>query len=285
MPADLKDQMETMRAELIERLAEVDDALGEKFLAEEVPTVEDIKAAIRRATIGLKFVPVFCGSAYKNKGVQLLLDGVVDYLPNPNEKVNVALDRADGEKEVVLSTDPKAPLVALAFKLEESRFGQLTYMRLYQGTMRRGDFFYNVDKKVRPIAPPPASHVQAGCYRHRCPPSPPSHRRWLLVSLVAPALLSDVLCCVSACAGEVEDPSPGAHARQQHGGHRGGGGRRDPRHLRRRVRDGAHIHRRHHQLRHELHVRRLCWRTASCTSWLLAALTRTAAASTSSSLS
>lgn len=105
-----------------------------------------IKAAIRRSVIALKFVPVFMGSAYKNKGVQKLLDGVVDYLPNPAEKVNVAMDRGNGEVEVVLDTDPTKPLIALAFKLEESRFGQLTYMRLYQGTMRRGDVMYNVDK-------------------------------------------------------------------------------------------------------------------------------------------
>jgi elongation factor G len=89
------------------------------------------------------------GSAYKNKGVQKLLDGVCDYLPNPSEKAAVAMDRDNGEAEVSLSPDGKKPLVALAFKLEESRFGQLTYMRLYQGTMRKGDFFYNVDKRER----------------------------------------------------------------------------------------------------------------------------------------
>lgn len=89
------------------------------------------------------------GSAYKNKGVQLLLDGVVDYLPDPTQKSNFALDRSKDEEPVLLASDPKAPLVALAFKLEESRFGQLTYMRLYSGTLRKGDVFFNVDSKVR----------------------------------------------------------------------------------------------------------------------------------------
>ena len=114
-----------------------------------MPSVEEIKAAMRRVTIALKFVPVFLGSAYKNKGVQLLLDGVVDYLPDPTQKLNVAMDRNKDEELVTLSSDPKLPLVALAFKLEESRFGQLTYMRLYQGTLRKGDMFYNVDTKAR----------------------------------------------------------------------------------------------------------------------------------------
>jgi elongation factor G len=123
--------------------------MGEAFLAETSPTPEALKAAIRRQTVALNFVPVMLGSAYKNKGVQKLLEGVVDYLPNPNEKRNIALDRDADEKETVLVPDPKAPLVALAFKLEESRFGQLTYMRIYQGTLRKGDFFYNVDKKER----------------------------------------------------------------------------------------------------------------------------------------
>lgn len=152
-PADLVDIMESTRQEMIERVAEVDDELGELFLGEETISDAQIKEAIRRATISLKFVPVFCGSAYKNKGVQKLLDGVVDYLPNPLEKRAVALDRDNDEVEVELSTDGKAPLVALAFKLEESRFGQLTYMRIYQGTMRKGDFFYNVDKKERTKIP------------------------------------------------------------------------------------------------------------------------------------
>ena len=153
MPEDQKPIVAAARAELVERLAEVDEAIGDLFLAEKDPSVADIKAAVRRQTIALSLVPVFMGSAYKNKGVQLLLDGVCDYLPNPSEKSNKAMDRANGEAEVELKSDPTLPLVALAFKLEESKFGQLTYMRLYQGTLRKGDYFYNVDKKERVKVP------------------------------------------------------------------------------------------------------------------------------------
>jgi translation elongation factor EF-G len=97
------------RAELVERVAEVDDGLAELFLAADGDVAgigaADIRAAIRRAVIALKFVPVFLGSAYKNKGVQLLLDGVADYLPSPVEKANTALDRSAGEAPVALVTD------------------------------------------------------------------------------------------------------------------------------------------------------------------------------------
>jgi elongation factor G len=153
VPGDMVDAVEAARAELIERISEVDDELGELFLLETVPTIEQVKEALRRATIALKFVPVFLGSAYKNKGVQLLLNGVVDYLPNPTQKANTALDRDNDEAPVALTSDPKLPLVALAFKLEESRFGQLTYMRVYQGTLRKGDNFFNVDKREKVKVP------------------------------------------------------------------------------------------------------------------------------------
>ncbi len=149
VPADMAAAVEAARAELIERLADVDEAMGEAFLAEADVDAAALGAAVRRATIALEFVPVFMGSAYKNKGVQKLLDGVAAYLPCPTEKRNVAMDRDADEAEVEVLADSKAPLVALAFKLEESRFGQLTYMRIYQGTMRKGDHFYNVDKKER----------------------------------------------------------------------------------------------------------------------------------------
>ena len=108
------------------RLSEVDEEMGELFLMEQQPTQEQLIQCIRRCTLARTFVPVFMGSAFKNKGVQLLLDGVVDYLPAPNEVVNKALDMDDNEKEVVLSNKMKDNLVALAFKLEESKYGQLT---------------------------------------------------------------------------------------------------------------------------------------------------------------
>jgi elongation factor G len=144
IPEDLVQFVEEKRKELIERVADIDDLIGEKFLMEEEPTIGELKAAIRRQTIARKFVPVFMGSAYKNKGVQALLDGVSDFLPNPQEVKNVALDLNNREAEVPVKCSPTDPFVALAFKLEESRFGQLTYLRIYQGTLRKGDNVVNM---------------------------------------------------------------------------------------------------------------------------------------------
>ena len=151
LPEAYKEQCEEKRKELVERLAEVDDDIAEIFINEQDPTTEQLKTAIRKQTIARKFVPVFMGSAYKNRGVQLLLDGVNDYLPAPSEVENIALDVDKEEKEVKLTCDPKAPLVALAFKLEESRFGQLTYIRIYQGTLKKGMNVINMNnsKKVK----------------------------------------------------------------------------------------------------------------------------------------
>jgi len=151
LPEAYKEQCEEKRKELVERLAEVDDDIAEIFINEQDPTTEQLKTAIRKQTIARKFVPVFMGSAYKNRGVQLLLDGVNDYLPAPSEVENIALDVDKDEKEVKLTCDPKAPLVALAFKLEESRFGQLTYIRIYQGTLKKGMNVINMNnsKKVK----------------------------------------------------------------------------------------------------------------------------------------
>jgi len=139
VPAHLVEFAQTKRKELIEKVAEVDDQLADIFLADAEPTVEELKAAIRRATLSLKFMPVLMGSAYKNKGVQPLLDAVCDYLPSPYEIENYALDQDKNEEKVLLLPDVKKPLVALAFKLEEGQFGQLTYMRVYQGALKKGD--------------------------------------------------------------------------------------------------------------------------------------------------
>lgn len=137
--------MEEKRAELIEQLSEADETLCDKFLNEEPISNLDIAQAIRRATISLKFVPVFMGSAIKNTAVQPLLDGVCAYLPAPNEVKNQALDAAlpSNAPPVPLASASSADLVGLAFKLEEGRYGQLTYMRLYQGTLKRGNFIIN----------------------------------------------------------------------------------------------------------------------------------------------
>lgn len=151
IPAELMDQAKEYRSEMISKLADVDDGIGEKFLMEEEPTNEEIKAAIRKATLGRTFVPMFCGSAYKNKGVQKLLDGVEDYLPSPPEKENFAIDKNNPEVPVKVEVDATKPLLAYAFKLDEGRYGQLTYMRIYQGTVKKGDFIFNArdGKKIK----------------------------------------------------------------------------------------------------------------------------------------
>tara|TARA_B100001142_G_scaffold318740_1_gene361253 strand:- start:1498 stop:3600 length:2103 start_codon:yes stop_codon:yes gene_type:complete len=151
IPANLKELADEKRKVLIECVSEVDEELGDLFLMGEEPTTEQLLAAIRRATIANTFSPLFMGSAYKNRGVQLLLDGVVDYLPAPSEVQNVALDLKNEEAPVVLSNDPSKPLVSLAFKLEEGKFGQLTYLRVYQGQMDKGMTIVNTStgKKLK----------------------------------------------------------------------------------------------------------------------------------------
>lgn len=140
---------EEKRQELIEALADVDEEIGELFLMEEEPSQEQLRDAIRRATIAHKFVPVLMGSAFKNRGVQPMLDAVVSYLPSPAEIDNFALDQGQDEEKVSVPCSPTAPLLALAFKLEEGKFGQLTYMRIYSGTLKRGGFIYNMSDMKR----------------------------------------------------------------------------------------------------------------------------------------
>ncbi|WP_257454041.1 elongation factor G [Archangium lipolyticum] len=151
IPADLVEKAKADRLEMIEKVAEVDDELGELFLADAAISNEQLMAAIRRATIALKMTPVMCGSAYKNKGVQLLLNAICSFLPNPAEVTNEALDQKNAEAKVVLESNPDKPFVGLAFKLEDGRYGQLTYMRIYQGKVSKGDFIVNQanQKKVK----------------------------------------------------------------------------------------------------------------------------------------
>jgi len=149
IPAEMKDQAEEYRGKMIEGLAEAHDGIAEKFIGGENITNDEIMAATREATIALKLVPVFCGSAYKNKGVQKLLDAVVAYLPSPRDAKVKAFDVAKGEEQISLTPDPNAPFVGLAFKLEDGRYGQLTYLRVYQGTLNKGDFIYNVARENR----------------------------------------------------------------------------------------------------------------------------------------
>ena len=151
IPPDVRSLAEEKRRKLIETLADVDDEIAEIFLDEGTPTVEQIKAAVRRATISLKFTPVFMGSALADKSVQPMLDGVCDYLPNPSEVENLALDQRRKEAPVKLVSYNSLPFVGLAFKLEESNFGQLTYIRVYQGSLRKGNYIFNArtNKKVK----------------------------------------------------------------------------------------------------------------------------------------
>ncbi|MFL5246527.1 MAG: elongation factor G [Myxococcales bacterium] len=151
IPADILDECKKYRHDLIAAAADFDDELTEMFIEEKEPPVEMIRRAIRKGTLQLKLTPVFCGSAYKNKGVQQLLDGIVHYLPNPKEVVNEAHDQRNAEAKVVLASDESKPFVGLAFKLEDGRYGQLTYIRVYQGRVAKGDFIVNQrdGKKVK----------------------------------------------------------------------------------------------------------------------------------------
>jgi elongation factor G len=151
IPADILDECKKYRETLIAAVGEFDETVGMKYLEGQDVSVAELREAIRKATLSLEFTPVMMGSAYKNKGVQLLLDAVTYYLPNPMERENIALDQNNGEAKVVLESDPEKPLCALAFKLDDGRYGQLTYMRIYQGTVRKGDNIFNAvnDKKVK----------------------------------------------------------------------------------------------------------------------------------------
>lgn len=149
IPADLVDDAKSRRSDLIGALADFDDQLAEKYLGDEYVTAEEAAKVLRKAVISLKFTPVFVGSAFKNKGVQLLLDAVASYLPAPNEIDNEALDQSNNEEKVILKSDPNAPLVMLAFKLDETRYGQLTFMRIYQGTVKKGEMVTNMSSEKR----------------------------------------------------------------------------------------------------------------------------------------
>lgn len=155
VPETMRDEVERARQELVERVADVDDELAELFLTSDDGgasiAAADLKSAVRRATLSLKLAPVFMGSAFKNRGVQALLDGVADYLPCPTDVTNTALDTSRGDAPVVVPCSPQGPFVGLAFKLEEGRYGQLTYLRVYSGTLSKGDVVVNTSsgKKTR----------------------------------------------------------------------------------------------------------------------------------------
>ncbi|KAF3991050.1 hypothetical protein FT663_02920 [Candidozyma haemuli var. vulneris] len=152
VPEDLQELVEEKRAVLIETLADVDEEIADLYLEGEEPSVDQIKQAIRRATIARKFTPVLMGSALANKGVQSVLDAVVDYLPQPNEVLNTGLELIEKEeKPINLVPSSAEDFVGLAFKLEEGRYGQLTYIRVYQGKLKKGGFINHLKsgKKVK----------------------------------------------------------------------------------------------------------------------------------------
>ena len=142
IPAYLKGDADKYREELLESASMYDDELMEAVL-EGKATNEQVIRALRKGCIAEQVVPIFVGSAYKNKGVQILLDGVTRYLPDPTEVKNIALDLDNGEAEVVLKADPSEKTVALGFKLEDGQYGQLTYVRIYQGDIKKGTELYN----------------------------------------------------------------------------------------------------------------------------------------------
>ena len=144
VPENLKAEAEKLRSELVEKAVEDDDVLTNDYLeGKEIP-IDVIKGAIRKSTIANKFVPVFTGSALKNKGVQLVLDGVVDYLPSPLDIPPVKGIDPKTEEEIERKASDDEPFAALAFKLQTDPFvGQLTYFRVYSGTLESGSYVYN----------------------------------------------------------------------------------------------------------------------------------------------
>ncbi len=142
IPAHLVADAEKYREELLESASMYDDELMEAVL-EGNATNEQVIRGLRKGCVAEQVVPVFVGSAYKNKGVQVLLDGVARYLPDPTEVTNIALDLDNGEQEVVLKADPAEKTVALGFKLEDGQYGQLTYVRIYQGDIKKGTELFN----------------------------------------------------------------------------------------------------------------------------------------------
>ncbi len=147
IPEDMKDLVEEYRDKIIEKAAEGDDALMEKYLEGVEPSIEEVKASIRRQTLNCDLFPVFCGSAYKNKGIQMLLDAVLDYLPAPTDVPAVkGIDPKTGE-EITRESSDEAPMAALAFKIMADPFvGKLAFFRVYSGIMKQGTYILNSTK-------------------------------------------------------------------------------------------------------------------------------------------
>jgi len=150
VPADYQQQVEEYRSKMIETVAEHDDPLMEKYVAEQPISNDELKAAIRRATIAMTITPVLCGASFRNKGVQQLLDAVIDYLPAPTDIPPAKGIDVKTETEVLLSPEDSGPFAALAFKIATDPFvGQLTFFRVYSGTLSAGSYIYNSTKNSR----------------------------------------------------------------------------------------------------------------------------------------
>jgi elongation factor G len=149
IPDDLKATADERRAIMLDNLSNFSDELMEYMLEEKEIPLKLLKDVIRASTIKMELTPVFMGSAFKNKGVQLLLDGVADFLPSPYDVHNYALDIANNEEKIEMLSDATKPFVGYAFKLEEGRFGQLTYLRVYQGKVDKGKPIFNQTTKKK----------------------------------------------------------------------------------------------------------------------------------------
>ncbi len=149
IPDDMKDQAEEYRASMIESICETDDDLLEKYLEGETPTEDELKAALRKATISVDIIPVLCGSAYRNKGVQKLLDAVIEYMPAPTDIPDIKGVDEDGNEVHRRSSDDE-PFAALAFKIMTDPFvGKLAYFRVYSGTLNAGSYVLNATKNKK----------------------------------------------------------------------------------------------------------------------------------------
>ena len=151
IPADLTEDVEKSRNALIERIAETDDALLEKYLNGKELTTEELKAALRRATIVYKLVPIYCGTSLRNKGVQPLLDAVVDYLPSPADLRHIeGVNPKDETQKEIRKLIPQESFAGLAFKIQiDPHVGKLTYVRIYSGTIKAGSYVYNANKGLK----------------------------------------------------------------------------------------------------------------------------------------
>jgi len=150
IPAEMKAEVENKREKLVEEISGTDDTLMEKYLGGQEISIEELKAALRKAVIANKIVPVLAGSSLRNKGVQLMLDAVVEYLPSPQDIATVSGINPKTEELEERKTNPEAPLSALAFKIQvDPHVGKLTFIRIYSGTLKSGTYIYNSTKRIK----------------------------------------------------------------------------------------------------------------------------------------